>query len=236
MLCFSWLHEVTKLMARKSSSFSLADALRLVGRLLMFICDSNFNGLNFSRYSTNKGCSRRARNTPVAGFGHLGYQGLVVYCPSDRWGLDAMPMIPRVDQLLGIKPCRFHRTVLRAYGLALYGQFDMVVGNLGTHRCVKAVRFAAATCRWTAPAIKKGQVDIVFAGHGGKLHLGFINAPVSHQVTAILGAIAKTKHNGLPVATALQMFFIEWMRVKGFHYIACVFKSFTVSKQCKSQP
>src|SRR5688572_11131651 len=80
------------------------------------------------------------------------------------------------------------------------------------------MRLAAAAGRRAAAPVEEDYLNTVFARQAGQLGLGAIDAPVRHQVTAVLRAVAEAENYRLPFAAALQVFAVRRQRIELSHY------------------
>ena len=79
------------------------------------------------------------------------------------------------------------------------------------------MRVSTATCWWSSSSIEEGDIYIERLRHFRKHFFCFVNTPVSHDITTVLGSIRKTEHNGLLVVALCQVRLIGRVSVKLTH-------------------
>src|SRR6185312_10199201 len=88
---------------------------------------------------------------------------------------------------------------------------------------------SAAPGWWAAASVKENYINPKFPGNRSELFFCFINRPVSHEITAVLRTIRKSKHDGLGIISSFQMravFFILKQSSKGISGIFQIFYHF----------
>src|SRR6185312_16982878 len=85
---------------------------------------------------------------------------------------------------------------------------------------------SAAPGWWAAASVKENYFNSKFPGNGSELFFCFINRPVSHQVTAVLCTIRKSKHDGLGIISSFQMRTVFFIFKQSSKRISGIFQIF----------
>ena len=134
-----------------------------------------------------------------------------------RLGREELVLQPGGEELLHVEAGRVGRAEVGADGLALHGELDLGMLDVGAEGAVELVGVAAAPRRRAAAAVEEHHLHARFAGGAGQIALGLVDGPVGGHVAAVLGAVREAEHDVLLAAAPLEVRGVGGLGVEPAH-------------------